>query len=443
MKYTAINIGPIYKTLEMARKPRELWATSYLFSHLMRCICGKLEKDSIVSPCVKGDIRTDVGLYPDRVYVNGEVGYNLVEEALKQFATDLQLNLETVNGYFKVILCTAEADTDSEAIQALNGKLDCLELFETAVDIKHEQAVKKLITLEENSPLFHIAFHKSFFSVKKIEYVAENGRKDSPWSYNNYFCVVQADGDRMGKAIASASGEKLKQISAALLNFGNDAVTKIKEYAKHAVPIYAGGDDLLFLAPVVGDDGNIFDLIKVLDSCYEQVQKVAGTNTSMSYGIAISYYECPLYECFEAAHKLLFSVAKEKRNTVAWSLRKHSGGTFAGKLSKEDSSLYQAFENIMKVTSDADTVSAVAHKIRINEGLLELWAGKEDCKRRNANFFEMYMDSIGDSQYKQAALELLDVMTEHPQEEKVSDIVKIMYGMLRTAKFVKGEKEHE
>lgn len=443
MKYTAINIGPILRTLEMARKPRELWAASYLFSHLMRCISGKLEKNNIVSPCIKGDIRTDVGLYPDRVYVNGEVNYNVVEDALEQFATELELDFETVNGYFKVILCSVEANSDSEAIQTLNGKLDCLELFETAIDTKHEEKVKELITKKENSPLFQIAFHKSFFAVETIEDVAENGRKDSPWSYNNYFCVVQADGDRLGQAIASASGEKLKRISAALLNFGNEAINKIEKYAKYAVPVYAGGDDLLFLAPVVGDKDNIFDLIKVLDNCYEQVRKEAGENTSMSYGIAISYCKYPLYECFETARRQLFRVAKVKRNTVAWSLRKHSGGTFEGELSKGDSGLYNAFENILKVTSDADTVSAVAHKIRINEGLLELWAGKEDCKRRNANFFEMYMDSIGDSQYKQAALELLDVMTEHPQEEKVSDIVKNMYGMLRTAKFVKGEKEHE
>ena len=38
MKYTAISIGPIIKTLAMARKPRELWAASYLFSYLMKCI---------------------------------------------------------------------------------------------------------------------------------------------------------------------------------------------------------------------------------------------------------------------------------------------------------------------------------------------------------------------------------------------------------------------
>ncbi|MDR2511860.1 MAG: hypothetical protein LBC89_05325, partial [Bacteroidales bacterium] len=33
--YTAISIGPIYKTLTMARKPLEIWAASYLFSYLM------------------------------------------------------------------------------------------------------------------------------------------------------------------------------------------------------------------------------------------------------------------------------------------------------------------------------------------------------------------------------------------------------------------------
>ena len=48
MKYSAINIGPIISTLGMARKPRELWAASFLFSHLMKCIYAEAEKAKAV-----------------------------------------------------------------------------------------------------------------------------------------------------------------------------------------------------------------------------------------------------------------------------------------------------------------------------------------------------------------------------------------------------------
>lgn len=52
--YSAINIGPIISTLGIARKPRELWAASFLFSHLMKCIYAEAEqaKAVIISPAM-------------------------------------------------------------------------------------------------------------------------------------------------------------------------------------------------------------------------------------------------------------------------------------------------------------------------------------------------------------------------------------------------------
>ena len=38
MKHTAITLGPIYKTFMYAKKTRELWAASYLFSYLMKTL---------------------------------------------------------------------------------------------------------------------------------------------------------------------------------------------------------------------------------------------------------------------------------------------------------------------------------------------------------------------------------------------------------------------
>lgn len=48
--YTAFNIGPIYTTFIMGRRPRELWAASYMFSYLMKCIYDNVPKGSVLSP---------------------------------------------------------------------------------------------------------------------------------------------------------------------------------------------------------------------------------------------------------------------------------------------------------------------------------------------------------------------------------------------------------
>jgi len=34
MNYLALTIGPIYKTLSNAKKPKELWSGSYVFSYI-------------------------------------------------------------------------------------------------------------------------------------------------------------------------------------------------------------------------------------------------------------------------------------------------------------------------------------------------------------------------------------------------------------------------
>ena len=92
MKYSAINIGPIIATLGMARKPRELWAASFLFSHLMKCIYGEAEKTgaTIISPAKPKEEKNKVGIYPDRIYLKGEVDVKrVISEAVISFYYDL------------------------------------------------------------------------------------------------------------------------------------------------------------------------------------------------------------------------------------------------------------------------------------------------------------------------------------------------------------------
>lgn len=76
-KYLAISLGPIYATITKARKTRELWIASYLFSSLMREIYKQLEnKVEILSPLpAKAGIDHSpfgAGIFPDRLFAKAE-----------------------------------------------------------------------------------------------------------------------------------------------------------------------------------------------------------------------------------------------------------------------------------------------------------------------------------------------------------------------------------
>lgn len=493
-KFTAINIGPIIKTLGMARKPRELWAASYLFSYLMKRIVEALSKENIISPALfDPDEKNGVGLYPDRVFVKGvDLSYDAIEEVLIKFAVDLELDSD----YFNLMMVSGEYEKDTDAIKDLNLKLDCMELFNMATDKNDaDNKVRELITLKSDSQLFDDAFGANKFSIETLGEIAAIELSDcQEWkdfqqtitsddkeisekaygklpkeklkSYHKYICVVQADGDNVGKTVSHSqlNDGKVKEISEALLQYGKKAKKAIKDYG--GFPIYAGGDDLLFIAPVVGEDhSNIFQLLEKIDESFKNVKEAVDNQSledvngkciqaSLSFGISITYYKYPLYEALENARHLLFVVAKDTRrfpakNAIVVDWRKHSGSSFCVELSGDNSDLKVAFEAVLEASAvEESVVSAVSHKIRESEGLLGLWLGKNDTDSRNGNFFQKYMehnpnkdekDKTNSDKYKDAALELLNKLFTANYTD-INKLTKNMYAMLRLAKFISGEE---
>lgn len=497
MKYTAINIGPIVKTLDMARKPRELWAASYLFSFLMKRIVMSIQnKGVIISPAtIDGTEKNGIGLYPDRVFVKGgELSFADIQEVLIKYAVDLGLNPD----YFNVMMVDGEYNQDSAAIKELNRQLDVMELFDMAGYSSESVKVRELIGLKYDSKLFEDALGKKDFPIETLAEIAAVELKDgnANWekfvevaksddkkisekafdslpkdklnSYHKYICVVQADGDNVGKTVSHSQLQdgKVNEISNALLEFGKDATDKIKTYG--GLPIYAGGDDLLFIAPVVGKDHtNIFQLLEKLNSDSfgkvkalvdkQRLKNENGENihASLSFGVSITYYKYPLYEALESARHLLFDVAKDKKkfpdkNSIVVDWRKHSGGAFAMQFSKSKEELKKAFDNMIIASEkkvEESVVSAVAHKIKENEGVLGLWIGKDDAVERNGNFFQKYLEhnlnkeedkKTASDLYKDAALDLLNELFK--TETDISQLTRTMYGMLRMAKFINGEE---
>lgn len=509
MKYAAINIGPIIDTISMARKPRELWAASYLFSFLMECIIEEIKKKgkTIVSPAsLDSNKKIGVGLYPDRIYlkdITDEELKDVVDKAFGTFSKEIKIGRDYIN----VMYVSIESEDGEGVIKTLNRLLDCTELYNRPVKDKSRVGVLGLIQKKNDSPLFRHTFDNSEFEIQTLGEIAtyqlsklkgqeevwkklcnearEKENKDKAvdlettedefykqikakfkndyHSYHKYICVVQADGDNMGSIISALKNEEVMTLSAALLGYGEKACGMIKEFG--GLPIYAGGDDLLFLAPVVSDQGNIFGLLSKIDACYkETVDEVMGENkisrpekdgealhTTLSYGLSVSYYKYPLYEALKSARESLFDTAKnvQGKNAIAWCLRKHSGTGFSGSFCKNASGgqVYQIFTKLMTCSESEEVISAIAHKLRQNEDLLEIIRNREDRENRVTAFYHKVMEEENPEKdsYLKYTRELLCALfdSDEGNTRPITDILTTMYGMLRTAKFINGEGDSD
>ena len=468
MKYTAINIGPILSTFSMVRKPRELWAASYMFSYLMKFIIEELAKSGyeIISPAkLSPEADKTIGLYPDRVFVKGEVEQKLLDAAFKAFAKELGLDSEKVKPYFNLMAVSIKPSEQTEDhVMRLNRLLDRMELCNLNFKNEKTEIARETIFNYLRGSLKSLKeITGKGFKNRSLETIASydifDGEADKS---DKYICIVQADGDNMGKVVSALPEPLIASLSNKLLNFGEECCKTIKDYG--GLPIYAGGDDLLFLAPVLTSDGSIFDLIEKLDNHYENVQKyVDGKlqgkfHTTMSYGISMTYHKYPLYEALAKARESLFVTAKnvEGKNAVAWVLQKHSGSSFNVAMSKSMNNLYGALKKVIAATENNQLVSAVSHKIRHNEVLLSLWLDGVDDNikgQRINNFFDKIIDVEGKDanaiSYMEAVKDLLlavyqnadNLSSEENRLKKMKELTTIVYGMLRTAKFVKGKEE--
>lgn len=498
MKYTAINIGPILDTFTMAKKPRELWNASYMFSYLMECIIDELSGCNIISPAVLSwstPVYYEVGLYPDRIFIEGAVDANkVIDKALTKFKAITGIGMDYVN----VMSVSIDYDQPTGAIKELNRLLDCLELYKRPVTDEGLKNVASLLYGKNKTRLYAHATSKSRFSIPSLAEIATYRLKSvnpGEWlsicgmlnhddteteadedvfyqeikkqfkaeykSYYKYICIVQADGDNMGKIVSALDTAKIKSLSKSLLDYGSRACDTIKKYG--GLPIYAGGDDLLFLAPVVssigaGNTSTIFDLLSAIDNLYQSVDaevghlgRPLGLHTSISYGLSISYYKYPLYEALESARKLLFDKAKnvDGKNAIAWCLRKHSGSGFVGSLCK-NSDVYTSFSELMETSVDESTVSAIAHKLRENQDLLDI-VRRSGRKGRIEAFYNKVMEEspLDDKSYKGITRDLLwklfdqEKLKPEDKAKSTEEILETLYGMLRTAKFINGEGDSD
>jgi len=500
MNYLSITIGPIIKTLSMARKPRELWSASYLFSQLMGDLITEISKEAkIISPgIVSNNYTVKVGLYPDRLFCKEYPGgFESIAEIINTVKVTYANKVGVFADYFKIYALEIEAENDGQAVDILNKRLDYMELYNPIISDEAEESVRKLIVDKKNKldsrdvevdtlaelasvQLKHIdpkAYETCGVKAKKEE--EKTGKdafirtlktefKDKFKTPHKYICIVHADGDNIGTIINTLNEGELTELSNRLLEFGQKACGKIKAFG--GLPIYAGGDDLLFIAPVVfgkeEEEKTIFDLIDRINNVFQEskVPEIIGEDPetkkklipSMSYGISITYYKYPLYEALNMSRELLFDVAKELRENrkekgtkikqaIAWTLQKGSGSSVSAAFSTSavEEKLSSAFDKLLTNISsktDPNLITAVIHKIKSNEELLKIIMEDEKCLIRINAFFETTLEynskKESEQKYLNAVKELL--LTSYLITNDIKETVRIVYAMLRTAKFIKG-----
>jgi CRISPR-associated protein Cmr2 len=172
---------------------------------------------------------------------------------------------------------------------------------------------------------------------KKREDGTENPFSEHFKNYHKYIAIVKADGDNIGKTVSKIGNQnpaEMHQFQKALAQFAQKSLDLIRGF--DGAPVFAGGDDLLFFAPVANrnraDCPTIFHLVRDLDKLFEAeisnlpAELLGNPRPTISFGVSVSFYKFPMGEALEKADELLQHAKDAGKNSVAFSLQKHSQG---------------------------------------------------------------------------------------------------------------------
>jgi CRISPR-associated protein Cmr2 len=594
----ALTIGPIVESLLSARKTRELWGSSYLFSYVVRNIITvstkqisdydvadksdfnwnknlqPLKKDNLLLPTTGDEGYTfGAGLYPDRIYFlsnNIENDCKQLNQSIDKVIWDLAAQIKNhvnsgknnpgytfkdigdfLKNYFRINVLEVKLDNNVNIVNTITPYLDASEQHPRLTSpetigngtftlshfldkvngsflfwdgfwkpSKRNEWVEQLIGDDKNEykPLINEMPRVGFKSLIEI---ATTGLRRSPsniedkykriidselegfenpdddmeveienniiskfrkeenfkkeWrAYHKYVTVVHVDGDNVGKIIGkvAANPDQLKEFSTRLRQFAVEAVKQVVKYG--GSPVYAGGDDLLFFAPVAciqktpGEFQTIFNLIENLDAKFkdklatyaESIEANFNPETnqpdikllpSLTYGLSINYYKYPLYEARNASFELMENIKNEchgEKNAIGVKFLKHSGQKISFTIRKHRTETWKAFQGFLKsnIPNDANMLNSLTHRLEDLWLQLKLAEGSTDTLTSffNNNFNENW------NKYKDFYSAIIDLIVkcwkESSQDEKNEDYgtekscwLDPVYGALRFVQFIKSK----
>ncbi|MEM9300089.1 MAG: type III-B CRISPR-associated protein Cas10/Cmr2 [Bacteroidota bacterium] len=465
--YYAMTIGPIYKTLSMARKTRELWSGSYLFSYLMKQLLMQLtnSQDDIILPyagvIATGDKKVNLlhdpleaGLFPDRCVIKMQNGQSLedlkplIESVIEELIAKMIRHLDNTgkvtvfkseaqdyfNNYLQVYAVSESFDEEvlfRDIVKKLFDALDVLELQSKVIPKETQSYIYQFMTISSFRAGGRLSFLKKdaglsaerfesvieiaakelikeerkeeFYKTMKInddnteESLIDNLKeenKDDYRTHHKYIAIVHVDGDNFGAFIKSLDNDTYTAFTKSLARFSLKANKLIQEYGGQ--PVYLGGDDALFFAPVRNGNQNIFSLLDEIDHVFKEEFEAFKTEgrsiPTLSAGVAIHYYKHPLTETLERSRELLFGEAKdfktqegERKNAIAIEVQKHSGLKFNAVFSKskaQDSPYHQFKAMLTAHIDDGIFLNSVIQQMQRHQVLLNV-AGADLLKIGN------------------------------------------------------------
>lgn len=416
MNIVGITNGPIYETVLEASSPAALWFASSFFSEYTRrlcnAICVKIPDARILSPYYddRVNLKDGVGKFHDRIIFKSNETQQDLEKKLKDIISNVKNSMIKLfltpdsgkdtsgmkdNGFteeeisnsnkylseylYSEFVIRDDAGEESNAVLAISDSLDAIELMRDFPQTDSSNPFRKLFAGKgdndrnayiKNSALLAKVTTSPNPLLKKngniisIEDIA-GGQAHSEAVRNNteklkkhyYYAVVSADGDAMGKYLQKLDDDHVGYFSRCCFDYVAETAQKIKNFG--GMTIYAGGDDLLFLAPIESTDGkkSIFHLCKEISNLFvEKLSNDEHLNSdkelqgipkpTISFGISIQYVKYPLYEALNESQHLLDDVVKglqETRNSMAVHLQKHSGQSCCLRISNDSVERFEKY----------------------------------------------------------------------------------------------------
>lgn len=455
IKYTGITIGPISDTIKEASTPAGLWFASSMFSDITKRMCSEILSDSgfagavIYSPYYEPDAlfsNDGVGKYHDRIIFSAldfdaDKMNHIITKVKRETAENFHNTSEECSFFEKYLQIHFVSLTEEEigkqnCVLALSPYLDALELMKTFPENDAADPVRKLLQGAKNGTNRYVKESRLFtqINVKSNQFVNENGdiwriediasshgKVVNDLKYPHYYAVVSADGDSMGNFLDHLKSDEVTLFSECCLTYDKAAAELIDEFG--GMTIYAGGDDLLFLVPVMNErKESVFDLCHDIQKKFHTI--IAGKEVftenleipTVSFGISIQYKKFPLYEALDYSRRLL-SLAKSdiKKNNMLIGILKHSGKSISVLVGND---VFGSFKKIWDLDEGLYTVTSIIYILEQSKPLIRVLNKETLCS------------NIDYTAYEYAWMNLFDNSGQKPAEEYLKAVCHAYYHCL-------------
>ncbi|MCR4665408.1 MAG: hypothetical protein K5660_08595 [Paludibacteraceae bacterium] len=487
-KYISITIGPITRVISKAQKTRGMWAASYLFSYLAKEIIRPFKDREFLLPLVNDEMYRQTfngaGVFPDRfIFQAIEGDFEKLKAHINDVFAQLAANVDcpqnddtkdvekNLRQIFKVYFFEQErGNTEERAfIEQCEHTLSLLEEQDTFVPSVADD--KDYLSRLINGDMAGMRFLMNDAGIgERFKSIVEISSEDSPTfsckkedpnprrPYERYIAIIYADGDSMTTALSKV---KTSDLSEALFEFNKSAVNIINGF--DGQPVFVGGDDLFFFAPIFHKGKSIFRLLQDLDEAFHQALKKKNIDgPTLSFGVSVTYYKFPMSEAVILSQKLLgFAKGREtlennrfeksvfgRKNNVLFSVQKHSGHTRAALLHKGCTKTLELFNNMadkytrLSVGNDDNgnkMLSSVMHNLREHEPVLFNAIHDKDLLK---NYFANYYNEDGHDSYRNFFCELADLLyvacAEYGDEYSALDL---SYSLLQFIHLVNSKRD--